>query len=153
MQIFATFEYTSFLELAISELEQRGITDIYAVPLDLRKEEGRIMDTIHRADGISLMDKGMVLAFMLGTIGASKGFVWEWGPIVWGLIGAGSGFVLGVLISCIQYLRRQRKHRRKASKGVRSEVILIITCEEGQAPQVEDVLWQHMALGMAKTRA
>jgi hypothetical protein len=35
MQVFATFEYSTYLELAISELEKRGIRkeDIFIVPL------------------------------------------------------------------------------------------------------------------------
>ncbi|WP_438449092.1 hypothetical protein [Gorillibacterium sp. sgz5001074] len=152
MQIFATFELTSFVEIAISDLKVKGITDIYAVPLELRKEEARIMDTIHRADGISLMDKGMILAFMFSTIGASKGFVWKGGPIVWGLAGAGLGFVLGVLINWILYLKTKKKRRREARKGAKGEIILIVTCRDSEADRVEDILWDHMALGMARTR-
>jgi hypothetical protein len=40
MQIFSTFETTSYLEMAISALEKKGIKKerIYAVPLDNRTE-------------------------------------------------------------------------------------------------------------------
>ncbi|WP_134684844.1 hypothetical protein [Brevibacillus migulae] len=152
MQIFATFEYTPLLEIAISELETKGITDIYAVPLDLRKEQPRLIDSLHRADGMSLIDKAMILAFMFSTIGASKGFVWKWGPIIWGIIGAVIGFVTGVLINWIQYRMKNRKLRREKNLGPKGEVILIVTCEDGQAKIVEDILWDHLALGLAKTK-
>ncbi|MGG1069004.1 hypothetical protein ABE178_04135 [Priestia megaterium] len=95
MQVFATFEHSTNIELAISELEQKGIDDLYAVPLDNRTEERKLFDTIHRSDGVSLSQTGLFLAVIFSTIGASRGFVLDWGPIYWGLIGAFFGFVLG----------------------------------------------------------
>ncbi|CAM3862521.1 hypothetical protein [Marinicrinis lubricantis] len=153
MQIFATFEYTAFLEVVISELEVKGIRDIYAVPLELRKEHARIMDSMHRADGISFLDKGFIMAFLFATIGASKGFVWYWGPVIWGLIGAGFGFVLGILLNvCLYYLFKHRKIRQQKLKGKKGDVILIVHCEEGQAEMVKDILWSHYAIGLASAR-
>ncbi|ANS74375.1 hypothetical protein AWM70_07090 [Paenibacillus yonginensis] len=140
MQIFATFEYTSLLEIAISELEEKGITEIYAVPLDLRKQEPRLMDSIHRADGLSFIDKGMVFAFMLSTIGASKGFVWPGGPIIWGLAGAVTGFTFGILVNWVIYLAKRHKNQTEIRKGKKGDVILIVTCEENQISVVEDIL-------------
>lgn len=152
MQIFATFDYSTLLEIAITELEARGVSSIYAVPLDLRKEEPRLMDSMHRADGLSFIDKGMVLAFMFATIGASKGFVWTWGPVIWGLIGAGTGFLLGIAINGLLYLRARRKNRRDRLKGKRGDVILVVTCDEDKAEIATDILWDHKALGLAKTK-
>ncbi len=152
MQIFATFEYSTLLEIAITELEEKGITEIYAVPLDPRKKQPRLLDSIHRSDGLSLVDKGMVLAFMFATIGATKGFVWEWGPVIWGLIGAAAGFVTGVLLNWIIYLLKRHKNERELKKGKTREVILIVTCEENSVSVVEDILWDHQALGLAITK-
>ncbi|MBD3919178.1 hypothetical protein H8B09_10465 [Paenibacillus sp. PR3] len=151
MQIFATFEYSNFVEIAITELEQKGITAIYAVPLDLRKKEPRLLDSIHRADGMSFIDKGMILAFMLGTIGASKGFVWRGGPIIWGIVGSLVGFLIGSAISWLIYLLKRDKNQRQLKKGKVSEVVLIVTCEADQTSVVEDILWDHKALGLAIT--
>ncbi|CAM4005926.1 hypothetical protein COLU111180_19095 [Cohnella lubricantis] len=150
-QIFATFEYTTLLEIAITELEVHGIRRIYAVPLDLRKKSPRLLDSIHRADGLSFIDKSFVLAFMFATVGASKGFVWEWGPILWGLIGAGTGFAVGLLWSWILYLIERHRLQTEIKKGKKGEVILIVTCEEEQSSLVEDILWDHQALGLAKS--
>ncbi|SFA81293.1 hypothetical protein SAMN05216312_101642 [Cohnella sp. OV330] len=152
MQIFATFDYTTLLEIAITELEAHGVSSIYAVPLDLRKEEPRIMDSMHRADGMSFIDKGMILAFMFATVGASKGFVWAWGPVIWGLIGAGTGFALGIAINGLLYLMTRRKNRSALLKGKRGDVILVVTCHEEKAAIVADILWDHKALGLAKTK-
>jgi hypothetical protein len=89
----------------------------------------------------------MILAFMFGTIGASKGFVWSWGPIYCGILGAVGGFLLGVLIKSASILLKKRRPR---AKGTISEVILIVTCEKGQSAVVENILWDHYALGMAR---
>jgi len=152
MQIFATFEYTMFLEIAITELESKGITTIYAVPLDLRKKEPQLLDSIHRADGLSFIDKGMILAFMFATVGASKGFVWPGGPIVWGIVGAIVGFAMGLILSWVVYLLKRHKNQSEIKKGKKGDVILVVTCEDGQASVVEDILWDHRALGLARTR-
>lgn len=152
MQFFATFEYSVFTEILVSELEAKGITDIYAVPLDARKQTPRLMDSLHRSDGVSFLDKPFVFGFLFSTIGASKGFVWTWGPVVWGLIGAAAGFIFGLLISVLMYLLKKRKHRSRRTNRRRGEVILIVTCEDSQSELVEDLLWDHMALGLAKTK-
>lgn len=152
MQIFATFEYSTFVEIAITELEAKGVTAIYAVPLDLRKKEPRLLDSIHRADGLSFIDKGMIFAFMFGTIGASKGFVWQGGPIIWGVAGAILGFLIGVSLSWFIYLLKRNKNQLQLKKGKKGEVILIVTCEDHLASVIEDILWDHKALGLARTK-
>ncbi len=152
MQILATFEYSTFLEIAITELETKGITSIYALPLDLRKKEPRLLDTIHRADGMSFIDKGMIFAFLLSTVGASKGFVWPGGPVIWGIAGATLGFIIGITLSGVMYLIKKNKKQLQIKKGNKSEVILIVTCEDDQASVVEDILWDHKALGMAMAK-
>lgn len=150
MQIFATFEYSTFVELVISKLEEEDIKDIFAVPLDNRTEERKLLDTIHHSDGVSLNGKGMGLAVIFSVIGASRGFILEWGPIYWGLIGAVSGLVVGVCIDL--YIYKIHKRKKRILKGKNSEVILIIQCNESQGDFVERILWDHLALGLAKIK-
>ncbi|MDY0407113.1 hypothetical protein P5G51_018815 [Virgibacillus sp. 179-BFC.A HS] len=152
MQIFSTFESTSYLEMAISTLEKEGIKkeSIFAVPLDNRTEKRRVFDSLHRSDGISLIDIGAALATAFSVIGASVGFKLKWGPIYWGLIGAGTGLVLGIAIRLFIELVVKRKRRLLNRKH--SEIILIIDCEESQAEFIENVLWDHFALGVAKVQ-
>lgn len=45
MQIFATFEHSVQIELAITNIEKMGISDIYAVPLDNGPEDIKLFDT------------------------------------------------------------------------------------------------------------
>jgi hypothetical protein len=152
MQLFSTFETTGFLEMAISTLEKNGIPkgSIYAVPLDNRKEIPKIFDTLHRSDGTSLIDIGMGLASAFSVIGASIGFKLAWGPIYWGLIGAFWGFVLGFAIRL--FMELVVKKNKRVLKGKHSEIILIIDCEETQAELIEDILWSHFAIGVAKVK-
>ncbi|WP_040203606.1 hypothetical protein [Neobacillus jeddahensis] len=152
MQIFSTFETTSYLEMAITCLERKGVKkeNIYAVPLDNRTEERKFFDTLHRSDGTSMIDIGMALATAFSVIGASIGFKLSWGPIYWGLIGAFSGFVLGIAIRLYTELVVNKK--KILLKGKHSEIILIIDCEESQAEFIENVLWNHFALGVAKVQ-
>lgn len=152
VQLFSTFETTEFLEMAISTLEKKGIKkeSIFAVPLDNRAEERKIFDTLHRSDGTSLIDIGMGCATAFSVIGASIGFKLTWGPIYWGLIGAFIGFVLGFAIRL--FMELVIKKRKRVLKGKHSEIILIVDCEDSQSEFVEDVLWSHFALGVAKVR-
>jgi hypothetical protein len=152
LQLFSTFESNGFLEMAVSTLEKRGIPkeSIFAVPLDNRKEDRKIFDTLHRSDGTTLIDIGIGLATALSVIGASIGFKLAWGPIYWGLIGAFVGFVLGFAIRLVMEL--VVKKNKRVLKGKHSEVILIVDCEESQAELIEDILWSHFALGVAKVK-
>lgn len=150
VQLFSTFDNTIYLEMAISTLEKKGIKkeNIFAVPLDNRTEERKIFDTLHRSDGTSLIDIGMALATAFSVIGASIGFKLAWGPIYWGLIGAFTGFVVGFAIRL--FMELVLKKNKRVLRGKHSEVILIIDCEETQAEVIENILWNHFALGVAK---
>ena len=152
MQLFSTFENHIYLEMAISILEKKGISkeNIFAVPLDNRLEESKLFDTLHRSDGTSLIDIGMALATAFSVIGASIGFKLEWGPIYWGLIGAIIGFVIGFVIRL--FIEKVLKKRERVLKGKHSEVLLIIDCDEAHAEFVENVLFSHFALGVAKIK-
>ncbi|MGM0904693.1 MAG: hypothetical protein ACQEXB_26975 [Bacillota bacterium] len=152
MQVFSTFENNSFLEIAISMLEKNGIKkeSIFAVPLDNRTEDRKIFDSLHRSDGTSLIDIGAALATAFSVIGASIGFELAWGPIYWGLISASIGFILGVAIRL--FTEKVIKRKKRLLKGKQSEVILIIDCEESQEELVENILWSHYALGVAKVK-
>jgi hypothetical protein len=150
MRLFSTFESNAFLEMAISTLEKKGINKekIYAIPLDNRTEDRKVFDSIHQSDGTSLVDIGMALATAFSVVGASIGFKLSWGPIYWGLIGAFIGFVLGLAIRL--FTEKILKKKKRLLKGKQSEIILIIDCEESQAELVENILWNHYALGVAK---
>jgi hypothetical protein len=76
MFVAGSFQYNFHLELAISELEKKGIEreSIAAIIMDSRVEERKIMDTIHRADGISSFDAAALLGTFCMLAGAIYGF-------------------------------------------------------------------------------
>lgn len=150
MQIFSTFEHSTYLELAITSLEKVGVKKekILAVPLMNRVEERRLFDTLHRADGISLFDKGAAMGTAFSVVGASVGFTLKWGPIYWGLIGAAVGFILGFMIDYILY--KVVHKRKRILRGKKSEVVLVVECPKELEEKVEELLWDHLALGVAK---
>jgi len=152
MQLFSTFEHTVFIEMAIATIEKKGIKkeNIFVVPLDNRKEKHKVFDTLHRSDGTSLIDIGAALATAFAVIGASIGFELAWGPIYWGLIGAFVGFMLGFAIRLFTEVIIKKK--RRLLKGFHSELILIVDCEDSQAEMIENILFGHFALGVAKVK-
>lgn len=153
MQLFSTFEHSIFIEMALSTLEKKGIKkeNIFVVPLDNRTEQRKIFDDLHRSDGTSLIDIGIALATALSVVFASIGFKLAWGPIYWGLIGAAAGFLLGFVIRLFTELIVKKK--RRLLKGFQSEIIVIVDCEELQGEMIENVLFSHYALGVAKIKA
>lgn len=152
IQIFSTFEHSTDLEVAISSLEKQGVKKehIYAVPLMIRSNDRKLFDSIHYSDGVSLISKGAALGTALSVIGASVGFELAWGPIYWGLIGAVGGFTIGLCIDL--YINKVVLKKRRLRHGSRSEVILIVECEDALADEVEHTLWHFFALGLARTQ-
>ncbi|GAA0331975.1 hypothetical protein GCM10008931_24630 [Oceanobacillus oncorhynchi subsp. oncorhynchi] len=152
MQIYAALENNIYIEMAIATLEKNGIpkASIYAVPLDNRSEDRKLFDSLHNSDGTSLIDIGVALATAFSVIGTSIGFELAWGPIYWGLIASLIGFVLGVAIRL--FTEKVLKKRKRLLKGKRPEVILIIECEISMTELVENILWEHLALGIAKVK-
>ncbi|MBT2734780.1 hypothetical protein [Bacillus sp. ISL-7] len=149
MQIYATFEHSTYVELAITHLQQVGITDIFAVPLDEINDHPQIFDTIHRSDGVSFINKGIALSVVFSTVLSSRGFLWEWGPIIWGLIGAAGGFLLGLALDLVIYKLKEKKKTAGGRKKISSEIIVIINCHDQQDKSVTDILTKNRALGLA----
>lgn len=152
IQIFSTFEHSVFIEMAISTLEKKGVKreNIFVVPLDNQTEERKVFDNLHRSDGTSFVDIGVALATAFSVIGASIGFELAWGPIYWGLIGAAIGFLIGFGIRLFTEIIL--KKRRRLLKGFHSEIIVIVNCEESEAEMIENILFSHYALGVAKVK-
>jgi hypothetical protein len=121
MNVVASFDHSAYLELALTALEEKGIPkgQILAIPLNHRKLDRKIFDTIHKSDGISLFDTGAAFAVALSVIGASYGFIAAWGPIIWGLIGAFAGFSLGFGLDLL-YTKTQNHREIKKKEKCRS---------------------------------
>ncbi len=148
MYLVASFHYCLHTEIAIAKLEQLGVKkeQILAVPLEIRGETRNIFDTIHHADGVSMVDGGAILGSAGMVLGVIYGFVLEWGPIIWGLLGLAGGFLGGLLLDISFSKLKHSKARRSENDG---ELFLMVQCDSHQVEQVKKTLWDHLALGVA----
>ncbi|USK33213.1 hypothetical protein LIT25_22190 [Bacillus sp. F19] len=154
MQVFATFDHSTYLELAISQMEQEGIPKerILAVSLQTTDDSMKLMDSIHHSDGISLFDTGAALATAFAVIGVSIGFRLAWGPVYWGLIGACSGLLLGFLLNLFYYRVIKKKKVKLRSKMKETEVVLVIECHEDFYRRIEQVLSDNYAIAIGSVK-
>jgi hypothetical protein len=148
MHVVATFEHSDFLELAITDLEQKGIEKkrICAIPLNKMTKERALFDTLHRADGQSMLDLPAILATIFMTLGVAWGFMWKWGPIIWGLLSFVGGLALGLIIKYLLY----KNSLRKRVVDSNTEVVLIIDCKPNEIEMLETVLFNHLAIGIGR---
>lgn len=149
IHIISSFEHSTYLELAMVQLEEQGIekADIVAVPLERINEQRRLFDSIHRSDGSSLLDLAAVFATIFSVLGASVGFELTWGPIIWGLIGSGFGAIIGFTLDvCLT------KKTKRQNSNLKTEVILIIRCKEHDFNTVKKLLFKNMAFGVGKLK-
>lgn len=148
MYVISTFEHSIDIELAITEMQMKGIKkdDIMAISLDKKGEQVSLFDSIHSSDGMSLFDLPAIFATVFGIFGGIYGFVLEWGPLLWGLIAIAIGFVLGLIIKLVMTYKYRKMRRGK----IHTEVVLIVQCIESQTETVRDILWLHKALGVRK---
>jgi len=148
MYIISTFDYSINLEIAITSIQMKGVTkeNIFAVPVDKANEKLNLIDTIHHSDSVSLIDLAAILGAIFMLFGSIYGFVLDWGPVWWGIIGLAFGFSLGIVIKVI--LLKKYLGTKKSAKE--PEVVLIIQCTENLVEMVVDTLWSNHALGVSK---
>ncbi len=94
-----------------------------------------------------MVDGALAMGTVGMVLGTIYGFILTWGPILWALIGLLAGSVLGFILDMMINKRRQEARR---VQGKSTEVVLIINCDTDQLLLVEDILWQHYPLGVAK---
>jgi hypothetical protein len=147
MYIVASFEQNIHLETAVATLQKNGIpkTGILAVPLDKRDECKLFFDKLRATDRQSMMDYPIIISAIFSIFGLIYGFLLPWGPVLWALIGTGSGFGVGILIKLLANSRHKKKLRTQPA-----EVVLLIKCTDTGANVVQDILWNHGALGVSK---
>ena len=107
-----------------------------------------MFDSIHQADGMSTFDLPTILGTICMLFGVMWGFMWTWGPILWGLIAFFLGGALGFVIKFVYYRLYQKK--RNQNPGKLTEVVVIVNCQKAEAEMVERVLAGHLALGIGR---
>lgn len=145
--IISTFKHSAYLELALNLLEQKGISKNNLLVAPLQKPDDTPASELQAAhqNGKSPVDKAFIFAMIFMLLGAIYGFVLEWGPIIWALIGIVVGAVAGL---AWEYISKSRQSLKSSTSE--SEVVLIIECDNDHSNIVEEILWKHQALGISK---
>lgn len=145
MHLVSAFQHSVYLELAIIDLEQMGISkeNILALPLDKNNPNPPSVQAAHK-DGTSYVDLVFIFGMVFMLLGAIYGFVLAWGPIIWALLGMVGGALFGLLTEMLI------AGRKVFQKSVMTDVILMVDCQDNQVEAVEKLLWSHQALGVAK---
>ncbi|MBB3110791.1 hypothetical protein FHS18_002858 [Paenibacillus phyllosphaerae] len=146
VQIIATFEHSPFVEMVLHDIEKLGVepAHIIALPLENLDAQPHVIDTLHRVDGSSILDGAMVSGTIFMVLGTIYGFVWYWGPVIWGLIGLVGGFFLGLII---ELLLSKKKLRIAANR--KNEVVIQVTCSTSVQDQLVSVLKKRKANALA----
>lgn len=151
MLIVASFKHSAYLELALKQMEQTGISkhDMIVAPLNKRNNNDDESDwkTVHQ-DGKSQFDSVFIFATIFMLLGAIYGFVLAWGPIIWSIIGMISGGFIGFLVGNFF-----RKNTQKNMGNNTSEIVLMVQCQTRQIENIEKILWGHQALGISKLKS
>lgn len=133
--------------MALTSVEMMGIPkdNILAVPLDSRAPAPMLFDRLHSSDSRSMLDIPIILAALFALFGLIYGFLLAWGPVMWALIGTGFGFGLGLIIKLLTFKKKEKKQTKKLST-----VVIMVCCRDDQLQMVQDAMWAHSALGVAK---
>ncbi|MGM0836645.1 MAG: hypothetical protein ACQEV7_10830 [Bacillota bacterium] len=147
MYIFATFKYNMEMELTLRELEELGLSkeQLLVIPLDKIKYQSKMIDSMHRSDGQSLMDLSAIFGIIFMLLGVIYGYVLYLGPILWGLFGLVFGVVLGFLVD---YYTTKKSEKNMRKRGSDADLILMIHCDKEKQETIEKVLWNNLVLGV-----
>ncbi|NQX66452.1 hypothetical protein HQN90_09975 [Paenibacillus alba] len=150
MYIVASFEHSTAIELALTELEQTGIqkSDMFALPLRIRNKNKKLFDNAHYSDGVSFIDLSTIMGSILMLVGGIYGFVLKQGPVLWALYGLVSGGVLGFLIKWLVIKKLPSLDLFGRTRP--TEVVMMIRCSSEDDERIKDILWHNKALGVTE---
>jgi hypothetical protein len=148
MYVVASFKLNKNLERAFIELEHYGIENehILALPLESRVDDPNQYDSYKK----NKLESAPIFGTILMLFGSIYGFVLEWGPIIWGLIGFAVGILLGLSLDAF---RIRQKKKRMVKDATLTEIILLIHCKQEQSKKVKDILWKWFPVGVATFEA
>jgi hypothetical protein len=149
MIIIGTFQHSIELEYALSKLESLGIARerLLVVCMDQVSKEFQFDQKKKESSHSKGVEIGIASATALSVIGTSLGFMWTWGPIIWGIIAAFIGFSLGFGINALLSGKNRQQSKHKA------DVTVIVQCRAIQADDVQQVMWANRALTVGLAHA
>lgn len=149
VRVYGIFKHSLELELGINTLKENGFTGDKLTVIVLNRSQQtkqKILDSMYKANGMSLLD-GMAMlggvGMLLGVIYGSQVYI---GPIALGLIGFFIGGTLGLIID-----RAFNKSNRKSNKSSSGEVIIVVHCiNEDEADIAEIIMKEHLATALGR---
>ncbi len=127
MHVFAAFESSEYVELAIGEILENDFPKDKIVFVEMNNEEKdrKLLDTINYSDGVSFSDTTATLGTIGMLLGVIYGSILYIGPVFMGLIGLLAGGFLGFFWDKRNV--KQRLHKRKKEVNIRT--LFIIQCQ------------------------
>jgi hypothetical protein len=150
LYVIASFQYSSDLEMALSEVVQLGIPkkQILALPLDKPNDSSGLLDAAGQTDGRSMVDLAAIFGMIGMLLGSIYGFELAWGPVIWAIIGFAGGLVTGFAVDAVGKSGRRRRSRARSS-AIPSEVIVLVRCDALQSDKVKAILCTRKAIGVS----
>lgn len=149
LYVYGLFKPCLALEIGVNRLKECGFTGdrLAVVVLDpLYPGRQRILDSMYRDDGMSLMDGIAIFStvgMLMGVIYGSEAGV---GPIALGLAGALAGGSAGCLADLA--IRKKRPAGGDAPAG---EIVVAVICRsEDEATQAESIMKENMAVALGR---
>ncbi|WP_284645504.1 hypothetical protein [Paenibacillus silviterrae] len=143
MNIFATFEHSIEVEIALTELENQWIPREQILVVFMENEPSPAhLQARKKTMASNAFEVGMACATGSAVIGASFGFILSWGPIIWGLIATIFGFSAGFFL--FYFLKKKGIRPYQRTNG--PAILVIVQCTENLVGQVTDLMWQYKAL-------
>ncbi|REE68806.1 hypothetical protein A8990_13672 [Paenibacillus taihuensis] len=148
MLIICTFEHSIEVEQALAVLEDIGVgrETIMTVMMDNHDERIDKTSTNHPNKITLAFEAGMASGTALSVVGISAGFVLALGPIIWGIISATVGFVIGYGVTRVlqkKYFKSVMRFKERLP-----ELAVIIECQDSHFRDVQRILWEYRALSV-----
>jgi hypothetical protein len=144
--IAAAFQHSVELEQALTALEKLDIeqNSILAIPMEKYPPDNAGQLVRKQDRKANAFEMGMAVATAFAVVGMSRGFILEWGPIIWGIISGAAGFGLGYLLCYLfAFLRGEKTVKQRKPMP---EVTVLVRCKNEMKEQIEGLFWAHKAL-------
>lgn len=144
MLVIGTFEHSIELEQALAILEHSGISRDHILVAFMDSEPASPFYLMRKQHDIRSKGFEAGISFATGSavIGASVGFILTWGPIIWGLIAALIGFIVGF---GLYFIIKKGDSRSRFPKKL-PEVTIMIQCTGEQSNDIKEIMWNYRAL-------
>jgi hypothetical protein len=148
MLVVASIEHTVEAEILITDIVDLGISKENIMVKALEKvppsEIAGNPEIYYKGTNYSFFDLALAFGTAFSVIGAIYGYVLDWGPIIWGIIGFSIGAILAFFL-----------HRtfNKGSKHIKdydtSEVLIFVECEQSQHRPLKELFMNYRSNGLA----